>query len=104
MARPRKGTIGHEEAKAKWLETMQARYGGEEGLSKFMAESGAKGGRNGHYGGFNIGDSAKTSGTKGGKLSRRGFKLIRKVYLTDSIEAVYKSLATGEIEKVVIKK
>lgn len=70
----------------------------------FYKKIGATGGRNGHYGGFNIGDSAKKNGSIGGKLGRRGRKLLRKIYLPDRIEAIYENKLTGEKEKVVIKK
>lgn len=72
MARPRKGTEGHEEAKAKWLNTMYSKYG-KDGLHKLMSENGAKGGRNGHRGGFAANpELARRAGSLGGKRSKRG--------------------------------
>lgn len=48
MARPKKGEPGHEQASKRWRETMEAKYGGPEGLHKKMQEMGAIGGRNGN--------------------------------------------------------
>lgn len=49
-------------------ETNMAKHG-----SDFYARIGAKGGRNGHTGGFAANpELAKRAGAKGGKISRRG--------------------------------
>ena len=76
MARPRKGTKADIEATAKWRHTMLEKYGGEEGLHKLMQRIGAKGGRNGHTGGFASNPAlARIAGAKGGRMSsRKGIK------------------------------
>ena len=52
----------------KAAETNKAKYG-----DKFYATIGAKGGRNGHTGGFAANpELAKIAGSKGGKISKRG--------------------------------
>jgi uncharacterized protein len=45
----------------------------------FYARIGAKGGKNGHTGGFAANrDLARTAGAKGGRISRRGSKKVTK--------------------------
>lgn len=73
MARPKKGTKGAEEATLKWRKTMQQKYGGAAGVHKMMSRIGAKGGRNGHTGGFASNPAlARLAGKKGGQRSKRG--------------------------------
>lgn len=75
MARPKKGTKGAEEATLKWRKTMQQKYGGAAGVHKMMSRIGARGGRNGHTGGFAANPAlAKLAGEKGGRMSKRGAK------------------------------
>ena len=75
MARPKKGTKGAEEATLKWRKTMQQKYGGAAGVHKMMSRIGARGGRNGHTGGFAANPAlAKLAGKKGGRMSKRGAK------------------------------
>ena len=64
----KKGTDGWKKARKKWRETMKKRYGS---VSTAMAVIGAKGGRNGHTGGFAANpELAREAGRKGGKKSR----------------------------------
>lgn len=44
MSRPKKGQKGCEEASARWRKTMEAKFGGPEGVHKKMQEMGHKGG------------------------------------------------------------
>lgn len=77
MSRPRKGTKGAEEATRKWRKTMQRKYGGAAGVHNMMRIIGAKGGRNGHSGGFSCNPAlARVAGSKGGSKSRRGLKFL----------------------------
>lgn len=54
----------------KAAETIKRKYGDD-----FYAEQGRKGGKNGHYGGFNVPGVASRAGYLGGKKSRRGKKV-----------------------------
>ena len=73
MTRPKAGTKEGDIATAKWRQTMLKKYGGEEGLSEHLKTMGAKGGRNGHTGGFAANpELARIAGAKGGRISRRG--------------------------------
>ena len=58
----------------------------------FYREIGAKGGRNGHTGGFAYKDNATKFGKKGGIHSHRGYKLIER----HENYGVYEDLWTGE--------
>lgn len=63
----------------------------------FYREIGAKGGRNGHTGGFASNPAlAAVAGSRGGKNSRRGWKLIDQ---TES-SLIFKNIKTGEIDVV----
>lgn len=87
MPRQKKGEPGHELASLRWRQTMEAKYGGPEGLHKKMQETGAIGGHRGHTGGFAsnvIGEDgltgferAKIAGAKGGRISRRTKKVVK---------------------------
>lgn len=57
-------------------ETMIGKHGSEEAWKAVMRKYAAKGGRNGHTGGFYANrELASTAGKKGGEISRRGPKL-----------------------------
>lgn len=81
MSRPRKGTKGCQAATAKWKATMEAKYGGADGVRKRLSEMGRKGGKASNTGGFAslvVGSDgltghqrAKIAGKKGGTISRR---------------------------------
>lgn len=61
----------------------------------FYKINGAKGGRNGHTGGFAYNPAiAKVAGSKGGQHSRRGWKLVDQT----SVSLIYKNNKTGEID------
>lgn len=98
MPAHRKGTPGYEESRAKLRKTLIEKYGSEEEMKKFFREIGAKGGHNGHTGGFAANaELARTAGSKGGMISRRGHKLIDE----DEKALHYKNLKTGEIIEVL---
>ena len=83
MARARKGTPEGDLATKYWRETMQERYGNP---SEFMRTIAAKGGRNSNNGGFaskKVGSDGLTGaeravrvGTIGGRISKRGKKVV----------------------------
>lgn len=83
MARPKKGTPAGDLATERWRETMKERYGNP---SEYMKTVGAKGGRNSNNGGFaseKVGSDgltgqqrAKLVGVVGGRISRRGKKVV----------------------------
>lgn len=100
MGRPKKGEPGYAKANKKWKETMLRKYGGEDGLHSFMCKIGSKGGKNGagpdYNGGFaSSPDLARKAGAKGGKASKRGYKLIGE----DKRYYMYENLTTGEVIK-----
>lgn len=65
----------------------------------FYKVNGAKGGRNGHTGGFAYNPAlAVVAGKKGGEKSRRGWKLIEQ---TES-SLIFKNNKTGEIDIKII--
>lgn len=73
MARPKKGEPGYEEANRRWRQTMEAKYGGPQGLHKKMQEAGAIGGSHGVSGGFAADPRrAVRAGAIGGRHSARG--------------------------------
>ena len=76
MSRPKKNTPEGKKAVQKWRETMKEKHGD---ISKFFITIGAKGGANGHTGGF-AGNSelARKAGTKGGRVSKRSYKTYTK--------------------------
>lgn len=103
MARPKKGEKGCEEATRKWRETILKKYGNEEELRKKFIEIGRKGGLNGrgpnYKGGFASENSkARIAGAKGGRISRRGFRYIKK---EDNV-AIYQN-KNGDIVEFEIK-
>lgn len=71
MARPKRGTKAGEEASRKYRETMAKKYG-EDGVHKFFANIGSRGGRAGSTGGF-AADPTKAilAGTIGGLRGKR---------------------------------
>lgn len=72
---------GTKEGGKKAAMTNKAKYG-----DKFYATVGAKGGRNGHTGGFASNpELAKIAGSKGGRISKRGKALPKK----SSVKGVY---------------
>ena len=83
MARAKKGTPEGRLATERWRETMQERYGDITGK---MQEIGAAGGRNSNNGGFaskKVGSDGLTGaeravrvGAVGGRISRRGKKVV----------------------------
>lgn len=74
MVRPKSGTKEGEAASEKWRQTMWKKYG-VDGAHRKMQEIGAKGGRNGHDGGFKSNPAlAVVAGAKGGSISRRKSK------------------------------
>lgn len=77
MVRPKKGQKGHEEAVFRWHQTMLNKYG-EEGLHKKMQACGRKGGMSSNKGGFCDRELARTAGSKGGKMSKRGSSVMKK--------------------------
>lgn len=89
MSRPRKGEPGHEEASKRWKQTMLKKYGSEEALHKHLQEMGAKGGSHGVTGGFASNRAlARIAGAMGGRVSKRGYKLVgekdgQKIYRKD---------------------
>jgi general stress protein YciG len=66
----------------------------------FYANIGSIGGKNGTTGGFHF-DKGKavTAGAKGGKISRKGYKLIKK----GLIFYTYRNTITGQTKKIRIK-
>ena len=71
MSRPKSGTKEGKIASEKWKHTMLKKYG-KDGLRRRMQEIGAKGGRNGHTGGFAADrELARVAGAKGGRISKR---------------------------------
>lgn len=93
----RKGTPGYEKTREKLRKTLIEKYGSEEEMKKFFREIGALGGHNGHTGGFAANpELARKAGSKGGMISRRGFKLIDE----DDKSFHYKNLKTEEIVEV----
>ena len=75
MPRPKKGTPEGKRATEKWRKTMQERYGDD--FREMMKKNGAKGGANGHTGGFASNRTlASWAGAKGGARSRRGETVI----------------------------
>lgn len=61
----------------------------------FYKEIGAKGGRNGHTGGFASNPAlAQLAGKRGGESSRRGWKLIERT----EVSLIFKNKKTGEID------
>lgn len=72
MAGYKKGTPGYERQQKKYRETMMAKFGSDEDRLRHYREIGAKGGRNGHTGGFASNpEKAREAGRKGGKISSR---------------------------------
>ena len=66
--------------------TNKERYG-----DSYYAEIGAKGGRNGHTGGFaSNSELARLAGAKGGRMSKRG-KKIKLDEVIDDIEEMFKN-------------
>ena len=62
--------------------TNKAKFG-----SDFYAKIGAKGGKNGHTGGFAANpDLARIAGAKGGRISRRGKKVATTVAANDTTQ------------------
>lgn len=81
MARPKAGTEKGDAAAEKWRQTMLAKYGAD-GLREKMQKIGAKGGRSGRGPGYKGGFAsdpkrAAEAGAKGGRKSKRGYRLIR---------------------------
>lgn len=73
MARPKKGTPEGDRANEKYKQTMLERFGSQEAINEHFRKMGAKGGINGHTGGFAANkELAKVAGAKGGKNSTRG--------------------------------
>lgn len=98
MVRPKKGEVGHEQAKLRWKKTMEEKYGGAEGVHKKMQEIGRKGGRLGRTGGvYGDPERAKQIGHRGGSRSRRGRKFLGE---TEPGLLKYQVRSTGEIEYV----
>ena len=60
-----------------WMATMIKKYGSKEAVSEYMAKGGAKGGRNGHTGGFAANPKlAAEARRKGGKISKPRSKMV----------------------------
>lgn len=81
MARPKKGTPEGDAATARWHQTMVEKYGS---VNEKMANIGRIGGLKGrgpdYKGGFaSSKELAITAGAKGGKISRRGPKIMPKI-------------------------
>lgn len=94
MARPKKGTPESERASRRWRETMLKIHGSEENITEFFKRIGAKGGSHGHTGGYASNPVlAKVSGGKGGRYSKRGFKLLGE----EDGELIYKRNSDGKI-------
>lgn len=82
MARMKMGEKGHADAVSSWHKTMIAKYGSEEAMRAKMREIAAEGGRRGcgpdYKGGFAANKAlAKSSGAKGGRISRRGYTFVK---------------------------
>lgn len=72
MAGYKKGTVGWYLQQQKYRETMTSKFGSEEARKNYYREIGARGGRNGHTGGFaNNSEKAREAGRKGGAISSR---------------------------------
>lgn len=85
---------GTKEGGLKAAATNKKKYGKD-----FYKVNGAKGGRNGHTGGFAYNPAlAVVAGKKGGEKSRRGWKLIEQ---TES-SLIFKNNKTGEIDIKII--
>lgn len=72
MAGYKKGTVGWWLQQQKYRQTMTTKFGSDEARKNYYREIGARGGHNGHTGGFaNNPDKAREAGRKGGAISSR---------------------------------
>lgn len=77
MAGHRKGTPGYFAQQERYRQTMIEKFGSDEARKEYYREIAAKGGRNGHTGGFASNpDKARVAGKKGGAISSRSKKKI----------------------------
>lgn len=68
----RKGTPGYYAQQAKYHKTMLSKFNSEEEMKQYYRTIAAKGGRNGHTGGFaDDPERARVAGRKGGAISSR---------------------------------
>lgn len=76
--------------------TNKEKYG-----DNYYAEIGAKGGRNGHTGGFASNrELARIAGAKGGRISKRG----KKIKLDESIDDIEEMFRNGESVAKIAKR
>lgn len=72
MAGYKRGAPGYFAQQAKYHQTMLDKFGSEEALKEYYHQIAAKGGRNGHTGGFTDNKNlAILAGRKGGSISSR---------------------------------
>lgn len=72
MAGYKKGTVGWWLQQQKYRQTMASKFGSEEEMRAYYRTIAAKGGRNGHTGGFAANpELAAAAGRKGGFISSR---------------------------------
>lgn len=102
MPRPKKGTKEGDLATKRWKKTLEERYGGPEGVHRFMQRIGQMGGRNGHTGGFASNrELAREAGRKGGTISRRGPKRELDKYKPAILEMMAQGMTTARIAEEV---
>lgn len=102
MARPKMGEPGCEQATKKWRESMIKKYGSAEKVHEVIIENGRKGGAvAGVRKGFAVTGIASEAGRKGGKASKRGPKLLRKVKQLENGAYVFQPLVGAE-EPIVV--
>lgn len=97
MSRPKKNTPEGRLATERWRETIAKKYG--DNYKELLAEWAAKGGRNGkgpgYKGGFaNDRNKAREYGRIGGKISKRGCKLIGR---TEDGEYIYERMGAQDV-------